>query len=270
MTRERQFWLVWVLLLLIVIVLFAFARSILVLHVVRGPFMAITRVLPIPIGKVDGYTLRYADTALHARVLGIEALPGPFDLGVESAGDVLRLRKIFEDAGIVFLGTSAPTELDRLVMDRYALSEREWRVVFGERTARIAQLSREMKTNAILQASARRETESLVELLESGVAFSDLAREFSIHESSVLGGSLGQETLLTLKDELLPVDADALERALRSGELSVLDSEKGFIILRSESVGDDLYEVSIIMTPKDDLQTIVDRYRSRYPLKRFY
>ncbi len=270
MRRERQFWILWILSVAILGLGFAFSRAIFMNHAVRGPFVAVARVTRLPIGKVDGYTLRYADVALYARVLESEGLDQPFNRAVESAGDTLRLRRLFDDAGITFAGTPDPNEADRVVMDRYDLTTREWRTVFGERTARIAELSQEMKRNPVLQASARKETESLVELLSSGVAFSDLAREFSIHSSSVLGGSLGEETWFTLDDEFTPLGVDTLKNALESGETSILDSEQGFIIIQAEPIDEEFFEVSIIMTPKDDLQTIVDRYRSRYPLKRFY
>ncbi len=270
MREHWRFWLLWGLSIAFLLSLFIFVRAIFVESAIRGPFVTIARVIALPVGRVDGFTLRYADVALHARVLEAEGTKEPFLQALESSADLLRLRRIFKDAGIEFTREVVVTDRDREIMNRYALTEGEWKSVFGERTAMIVQLSEEMKSNPVLQASARQETESLVDLLESGVAFSDLAREFSIDRSSVIGGELGAESPETLKERLALIRPDELVPALNAETHSILDSQEGFIILSSTPIENDLYDVKIIVTPKDTLQAIVDRYRSRYPLKRFY
>lgn len=235
-------------------------------HWYHQPMLAVARVIPIPAAKVDDQTVRYRDVAELALVAEWQEREGPFEEAMDTMIDRALMKQLAHEIG---------TGVSQEDLEAYKIDQEEIQDLLGEMNWTIEDyreyvveplllyqaVDREIVNSREYQTIALAEMESIVENIELGVSFTDLAVQYSEHESSILGGDLGYVE----RDDF----ADGMEDIfdLEVGEVTdILEWENYFVVAEVYDVLEEEGErtmvgVRMIAIEKDDLSVIFDEYK---------
>lgn len=239
----------------------------------------ITPFLPFPVAFVDERVVWYNEAADYAAVFAAyeseeEAMIDPFSSGVDRAIDLVVLRSL-ADALSVSVSTAdvrayASTDDDQeAFMEATAWSHRDYDryviepLLLAQKIEPAAYASRDFQQNVY------GEMESLLERIDLGITFSDLAEQYSDDSSSAYGGMLGF------------LEEDSFEEGMESlfdlpvGEVSeILEGDTYYLIAKAldETVVDGervAVSLQIITKNKNPFANVFETYKEARTIRRF-
>ena len=152
--------------------------------------------LPIPAAQVDGQKIWYKDVVELAAIAEIQDEDVPFDSALETLIDRAYMRSLAAD-----LNTGVAQEkLDSYPLDQEELASLlesakwtidDYRNYVIEPLLLYQAVDEEIKDSSKHQTIALAKLESIIENIELGVSFVDLAVQYSEHPSYAIGGDLG-------------------------------------------------------------------------------
>ncbi|MFH1766912.1 MAG: peptidylprolyl isomerase [Patescibacteria group bacterium] len=234
----------------------------------------ISAVIHFPAARVNSRPVSYHDVAELALVAELQGKEDPFFTALETTID----RKIMIQLASE-IGTGISEEelrsypLDQADIDEL-LAEVDWTVddyrhYVIEPLLLYQTVDRDIKKSKEHQTIALAEMQSIIENIELGVSFADLALQYSEHSSYAVGGDLGYLQRGDFADGMdFIFDMDI-------GEVTdVLEWEDYFVVAMVYDVAEEGGErssvgVRMIAIEKDDLSVIFDEYKKEQEVKIF-
>lgn len=192
----------------------------------------ISTVIPLPAAEVEGEFIAYRDVLDMTTLLSRtgEGDEDPWGSALAYLIDRKHVEQLAHDLGV----TVAEKEISEYPVDQSVLEELGQTVGWGETEYRryvvrpllyAQRAETAMKESSAYQDQARSEIEGILEKIDAGVAFTDLARQLSEDISASEGGHLGYVTI----DDVDPGLEDLF--ALNAGEISdILETDTYFAI----------------------------------------
>lgn len=185
-------------------------------HWTNGPVRTFTKIIPIPAASVNGEMIYYDDVAELATLTAATDVSeeDPFAVALEVAIRRKHMEQLAAEFGIdgdQLLKESDETIDQELIQD-LGWSEKMYRRHIL-RPLLIAQaLEQEVYTSAEYQEPAHQRMEGIVNNIELGINFTDLAIQYSEGGAAPAGGDIGYVTRDELEEGLRPLfDLDADE-----------------------------------------------------------
>jgi len=240
-------------------------------HWYAGPARIAARVLPLPAALIEGEVLWYEDISEFANVFEVSGkdvgtdITDPFQSGLERASRNIHLEHFATKLGIEV--TKAELENYEIVDESFELflesvgwNEKRYRSYVVRSLLLAQKLEAEVLSNAEYQTKVYAEMENVLQDIELGLSFDDVAIQSSEDVSAEIGGYSGFFT----KEDL----PEGLQSAfsLDLYEVSdILETEEAFYVVRPYEIvgfGEDRLQIAlqIIVRNKQLLAPALDAF----------